>query len=144
MPIEQRTPTEAKEILDQDPNAVYLDVRSVPEFTAEHAEGAINIPLMHKSPVGMEPNPDFLQVSLANLPKDKTLVVGCLKGGRSLKACQILEQNGYSKLYNVLGGFGGNLDPITGENQTGWKDSGLPTSQDNGEGVSYESLKSKA
>lgn len=143
MSIEQVTPTQAKEILDQEKTSLYVDVRSIPEFIAEHPAEAINIPLMHKGPYGMAPNEDFLNVSLANLPKDKTLVVGCLKGGRSMKACQILEQNGYTKLYNVIGGFGGALDPMTGQTQTGWKDSGLPTSQDNGDGVSYESLKEK-
>ncbi|MBI2981414.1 MAG: rhodanese-like domain-containing protein, partial [Deltaproteobacteria bacterium] len=47
MPIQQTTPDKAKEILDKDSNAVYLDVRSVPEFAEGHAKGAINIPLIH-------------------------------------------------------------------------------------------------
>jgi len=62
-----------------------------------------------------------------------------------MKACQILAAAGYDQLYNVFGGFGGAVDPATGMmSQKGWKDSGLPTSQENGDGVSYESLKSKA
>ena len=86
----------------------------------------------------MEPNPDFAKVATAALPQDKTYVVGCKMGGRSQRACELLVQLGYEKLYNIDGGFGGN------EHQQGWKDLGLPVSTDNGEGVSYESLASSA
>ena len=145
MPITQTTPEKANEILDQDAEAIYVDVRSVPEFEAEHPIRAINLPILHKGPGGMEPNPDFLEVAQAVLPKDKKLLVGCLRGGRSQKACMILEANGFDLLYNVHGGFGGAMDPTTGEiTQKGWKELGLPTNTDNGEGVSYESLKAKS
>jgi len=146
MPIKQITPDQAHEILDQDPEALYVDVRSIPEFTAAHPIRALNIPLLHRSDGGnMQPNPDFQSVSGAVLPKDRKLLVGCLRGGRSQKACMILEQMGYEQLYNVHGGFGGAIDPTTGEiSQKGWQDLGLPTSRESGEGVSYESLKKKA
>jgi len=140
MPIPQITPQEAKAILEEDKNAVYLDVRSIPEFTQGHAVGAINIPLMHYNPAagGMVPNPEFPKVAEAVLPKGKKLVVGCKMGGRSQRACEILSRIGYTNLFNIDGGFGGN------EHQKGWQDCGLPVSTDNGEGVSYESLASKA
>jgi len=140
MSIPQITPDQAKAILDQDPDAVYVDVRSIPEFTQGHAAGAINIPLMHYNPAagGMAANPEFPKVAEAVLPKDKKLVVGCKMGGRSQRACEILSRIGYQNLHNIDGGFGGN------EHQKGWKDSGLPVSTDNGEGVSYESLAKKA
>ncbi len=146
MPIEDITPVEAKKILDDEPETIYLDVRSIPEFEQEHPEGAINIPILHKEASGsMAPNPDFLEVVQANIPEGKTLVVGCLRGGRSLNACHMLSEVGFEKLYNVKGGFGGALDPRTGQiTQAGWKDSGLPTSQDCSEGVSYESLRAKS
>ncbi len=135
MPITQITPDRAKAVLDQDPSAVYLDVRSIPEFTQGHAAGAINIPLMHYNPAtGMAPNPEFPKVAEAVLPKDKKLVVGCKMGGRSQKACEILARIGYQNVSNIDGGFGGN------EHQKGWKDLGLPVSTDNGEGVGYESF----
>lgn len=144
MAIQQISPEEAHETLDADPQALYLDVRSVPEFIAGHPAGAINIPLMHKGAFGMEPNADFLKVAEAVLPKDKVLLVGCLSGGRSQRACEILAQKGYPHLSNVYGGFGGGRNPETGEPQAGWKDLDLPVSQDNGPGVSYESLAAKA
>lgn len=140
MPIQQISPSEAKEILDQDPEGLYVDVRSIPEFLAGHPQGAINIPIMHKGNYGMEPNHDFLKVAKAILPKDKKLLVGCQAGGRSQKACDMLEAEGYGQLHNVYGGFGGGRNPETGEPQQGWKDLGLPVDTDNGEGVSYDSL----
>ena len=146
MSFTEVTPEEAFKILAEDPEAVYVDVRSIPEFAQEHPEGAINIPILHQGASGnMEPNPDFAEVASAVLPKEKKIVMGCLRGGRGMKACMILAGEGYDQLYNVLGGFGGAVDPVTGMvSQKGWKDSELPTSQENGEGVGYESLKSKA
>ncbi len=140
MPIDQITCEEAKRLLDEDPNAIYVDVRSIPEFTAGHPIRALNIPLLHRGPAGMTPNPEFDAVAAKVLPKDKTLLVGCMAGGRSQKACELLEARGYSKLFNVCGGYGGGRHPETGEPLQGWKDLGLPTSTDNGEGVGYESL----
>ncbi len=144
MSIQQINPSEAKDFLDQDPQAIYVDVRSIPEFTAGHPIRALNIPIMHKGQQGMEPNSDFIKVSQAALPKDRKLLVGCLAGGRSQKACEMLEQKGFTQLYNVYGGFGGGRNPETGEPQPGWKDLGLPVSDENGEGVSYTSLSAKA
>ncbi len=144
MTIQQISPEAAHDTLTANSEALYLDVRSVPEFTAGHPSGAINIPLMHKGAFGMEPNADFLKVVETVLPKDKMLLVGCLSGGRSQRACEMLEQKGYAKLSNVYGGFGGGRNPETGEPQAGWKDLDLPVSDDNGPGVSYESLAAKA
>ena len=83
MPIQQITPSDAQKILQEDPNSIYVDVRSIPEFTQGHPEGAINIPLLHSQAGQMLPNPDFATVAASNLSKDKTLLVGCQVGGRS-------------------------------------------------------------
>lgn len=140
MPIARITPNQAKEILDQDPEAIYVDVRSIPEFTQGHPIQAVNIPLMHYNPAqgGMVPNPDFPKVAQAALPRDKKLLVGCKAGPRAQKACEILSQQGFQNLFFVDGGFGGN------DHQKGWKDLGLPVNRENGEGVGYESLKAGA
>jgi len=136
MPIQQTTPDKANEILDKDPQAIYVDVRSIPEFIQGHPVRALNIPLMHLDTQTnqMTPNPHFPEVAQTVLPKDRTLLVGCKMGGRSQKACEILARIGYEKVFNVYGGFGGNPE------QKGWQALGLPVSQDNGDGVSYESL----
>ncbi|MBI2068131.1 MAG: rhodanese-like domain-containing protein [Deltaproteobacteria bacterium] len=138
MPIQQTTPDKAKEMLDKDPEAIYVDVRSIPEFTQGHPIRAVNIPLLHMTGGQMAPNAEFPKVASAVLPKDKRLLVGCKMGGRSQKACEILDRLGFTNLYNVHGGFGGAPD------QLGWNDLGLPVSTENGDGVSYESLSKKA
>lgn len=139
MPIEQISPDQAKKILDENPNALYVDVRSVKEFVQGHAAGAINIPLLdfNEEFGQMMPNSDFLKVFEANVPKDKVLVVGCQVGGRSQKACEHLAMNGYAILHNIVGGYGGLPQA------PGWKQLGLPVNQDHGDGISYESLKNK-
>lgn len=144
MPITQIDCEEAKRIMDEDPEAIYVDVRSIPEFTAGHPAGARNVPIMHKGPGGMSPNADFERVAVKVLPQDKTLLIGCLSGGRSQRACDVLAARGFTKLYNIFGGWGGGRNPETGEPAPGWSDLGFPVGTDNGEGVSYESLAKKA
>jgi hypothetical protein len=43
----------------------------------------------------------------------------------------------------LLGGFGGMRDQMGNVSAPGWASSGLPVSNDNGDGVSYDSLKLK-
>lgn len=139
------TPQEAAETLSQQPGSVYLDVRSQREFAAGHPAGAINIPVAEPGPMGqMVFNQDFLAVVEKVLPKDATLLVGCLSGKRSEAACQILETGGYQDVANVAGGFGGVKDPMGRVFQPGWSQLGLPVSDDAGDGVSYASLRAKA
>lgn len=139
MPIAQITPDQAKKILEESKEAVYLDVRSTPEFANGHAEGAINIPLMNYQQASgmMTPNPNFQRVVESILPKGKKLVVGCQMGGRSQRACELMQQLGYTDLANIQGGFGGSPD------QPGWSQLGFPVSKDAGPGVGYESLLAK-
>ena len=143
MPIQHLTPEEAKALLEQDPEAVYVDVRSVQEFAAGHPEAAKNIPLLNRGPFGMEPNGEFLVVVKKVFKPGQKLLIGCQVGGRSLKASMMLDQNGFTQVFNVVGGFGGGQHPETGDMVAGWKAAGLPVNQENGEGVSYESLKAR-
>ena len=43
----------------------------------------------------------------------------------------------------MVGGFGGMRDPMGTVIAPGWVASGLPVSNDNGDGVSYQSLSAK-
>ncbi len=132
---------EAYETLQQDSQSVYIDVRTVEEFTAGHPEGAINIPIAFFDPAeGMVLNPDFVQVVGAHFAKDRRLLLGCKAGPRSSNAADVLEQQGYQDVASVCGGFGGLRDPYGQVLAEGWADLGLPVSQDNGQGTSYESL----
>ncbi|MGH7864656.1 MAG: rhodanese-like domain-containing protein [Candidatus Binataceae bacterium] len=144
MAIKQLTPPEAHAALSSSPDAVYLDVRTEPEFAQGHPTGAINIPVVFfKSPGQMEPNNDFAAVAAKVLSKSKKLIVGCMSGMRSQRACEILESAGYTDLINVRGGFGGQRDQSGNVVVDGWRDSGLPVSTDLGD-ASYQSLRKKA
>lgn len=143
MAIKQVEPPEAEQILHGNPDAIYLDVRTEEEFAQGHPAGAINIPVMFMVPGRPQPNTDFLAVAEKVLPKGRRLVVGCLAGGRSQRACEVLEEAGYTDLTNVRGGFGGQRDASGQIVVKGWRDAGLPVSQELDE-VSYAALRVKA
>jgi rhodanese-related sulfurtransferase len=138
-------PKEAYDKMQKDPEYIYLDVRSIPEYEQGHATGAINIPIMHFQPgMGMMPNEDFVKVAEANLPKNAKLVVGCKMGGRSARACEILMQMGYTDVTNIRGGFGGAMDQSGRIVEPGWSMLDLPVSTGSGEEAGYEKLCAKA
>jgi rhodanese-related sulfurtransferase len=146
MEIKKISPPEARDLMTGPEAYAYIDVRSIPEFTAGHPEGAVNIPLLHldEAQGGMVPNPDFLKVAEANFPKEARLAIGCQVGMRSQKAAEILAEAGYQSVCNVWGGFGGLRDNTGQLVAQGWQELGLPVSMENSEGVSYESLASRA
>ena len=138
------SPQEAFDALQQDAQAVYIDVRTVEEFVAGHPEGAVNIPIaLHDPAQGMVYNSDFVEVVESHFGKDRKLLLGCKAGPRSNSAANLLEQQGYQDVASVRGGFGGMRDPYGQVVVEGWEGLGLPVSQDNGEGTSYESLAAK-
>jgi rhodanese-related sulfurtransferase len=144
MPIQQLEPPQAYEVLSNNPDALYVDVRTAAEFESGHPAGAINIPVVFiKGPGEMEPNAEFLAVAEKTLATDRKLVVGCMAGGRSQRACEILEQAGYSDLTNVRGGFGGARDAPGAVIVPSWRDAGLPVSTETGDS-SYAALRRKA
>jgi rhodanese-related sulfurtransferase len=144
MAIKQAEPPQAHEILKGNPAAIYLDVRTEGEFAQGHATGAINIPAFFmKAPGQMEPNPEFGAIAGKVLPKDKKLVVGCMAGGRSQRACEMLEEIGYTDLTNIRGGFGGARDASGAIVVAGWRDAGLPVTNELGD-ASYQALRRKA
>ena len=144
MPINQAEPPQAHEILKSNPDAIYLDVRTEPEFAQGHPDGAINVPVVFiKGPGQMELNGEFVDVVAKTLPREKKLVVGCLAGGRSQRACELLEAAGYADLTNMRGGFGGARDASGQVVVAGWREAGLPVSTEVGDN-SYQALRRKA
>jgi glyoxylase-like metal-dependent hydrolase (beta-lactamase superfamily II)/rhodanese-related sulfurtransferase len=73
--------------------ALVIDVRKEGEFSAEHLEGAVNIPL------------DYLNEHLAEVPKEGKVYVHCAGGYRSMIAVSILRARGWNNLVDVDGGF---------------------------------------
>jgi rhodanese-related sulfurtransferase len=143
MPIKQVDPLEAADLLKNHREAVYLDVRTEDEFAAGYPAGALNVPFMFLIPGNPQQNPDFLTVVGKLLQKDQKIIVGCRSGARSQRACEELEQAGYTDLTNVRGGYGGARDASGNIAVKGWEDSHLPISHDLSEN-SYQALRSKA
>ena len=145
MAIKEITPQLAHETLSADKSVVYIDVRTAQEFANGHPAGAVNIPVAFADPArGMVLNPDFVSVVEKNFAKDKKIIVGCQAGPRSTRAAGMLLEAGYQDISNLLGGFGGMRDQQGSVIAPGWSASGLPVSNDNGAGISYESLAAKA
>ncbi len=74
-------------------NAFFLDVRTDEEFELGAIEGAVNIP--HTE----------LRNRLAEVPKDRPIVVNCAIGLRGYLAQRVLFQNGYTNVVNLTGGY---------------------------------------
>ncbi|WP_148867322.1 FAD-dependent oxidoreductase [Thermosediminibacter litoriperuensis] len=70
-----------------------VDVRTRLEHELGHIEGSINIPV------------DELRSRLAELPKDRDIVIYCQVGLRGYIACRILTQHGYTRVRNLSGGW---------------------------------------
>jgi len=144
MAIKEINPQEAYDLLRTGKGCVYIDVRTVGEFSSGHPEGAVNIPIAVPDPArGMALNENFTHVVQAHYPKEMTILVGCQAGPRSNTAAGLLQEAGYQNVSSVRGGFGGMHDPSGQVIAQGWSSLGLPVSQENGENVSYESLAAK-
>jgi rhodanese-related sulfurtransferase len=68
-----------------------LDVRTPQEYAEGHVPGAVNVPQ------------DQLASRLAEVPKDKDVVIYCRSGRRSALAADVLAANGYSRLSHLEG-----------------------------------------
>jgi rhodanese-related sulfurtransferase len=145
MSVQNVTAEEAKEILNSDSKAVYIDVRTENEFMSGHVPNAVNIPVVLPDPATrqMKPNPEFVRVVSAHFPKNKRIIVGCQMGGRSQLAAQILGQEGFEAVSNMQGGFGGAKDAMGRTVALGWSQLGFPVEMEVPAGTSYAELKNK-
>jgi rhodanese-related sulfurtransferase len=143
MSVENIGPEKAKDILDSDSNAIYIDVRTEQEFNNGHVPKSINIPVVWPDPatLRMQPNPDFVQVVSAHFGKDKRIIVGCQAGGRSQFAAGLLAQEGFQNVCNMQGGFGGARDQMGHVVAPGWLQLGFPVETEVPAGSTYASLK---
>lgn len=86
---------QAQKLIKDKENLLILDVRRPNEFKESKIINAINIPV------------DELEWELDEIQeyKDKPILVYCKVGVRSSVACSILEEEGFSNLYNLRGGI---------------------------------------
>ena len=144
MEIKRITPEQAKELLDSNTGYIYLDVRTVPEFEAGHVPGAKNVPVVEPDPFGrMQLNPRFVEIVEVNVGKDVKCITGCQKGGRSMKAAELLLQSGFANILDMRGGFGGETDEMGQLTFPGWAPRGLPTTRESATEDRYENLAKK-
>jgi rhodanese-related sulfurtransferase len=90
------TQQEWQEALQQDENAVILDVRTEEETDEGIIPNAIVIDIYQ---------PQEFMSKVGALDKTKTFYVYCRSGGRSAQACAIMNQLGIENTHNLLGGF---------------------------------------
>ena len=82
--------------LQNDADAVILDVRTEDEWNEGIIPGAINIDIYKGQGFIYE---------VDQLDKTKNYYVYCKAGGRSAQACAIMGQLGFENTYNLNGGF---------------------------------------
>ncbi|MFQ3326134.1 MAG: rhodanese-related sulfurtransferase [Salibacteraceae bacterium] len=92
-----------KQLIAEQPGVI-LDVRTADEVGEGFIKGAQNIDITQ---------PDFLK-KIKSLDKNDPVYVYCKKGGRSANASEKLAKAGFTKVYNMMGGF------------DSWKDAGYP------------------
>jgi len=82
--------------LENDGNAVILDVRTEDECNEGMIPGAINIDIYKGQ--------GFINL-IEELDKSKNYYVYCRSGARSGQACSIMNQLGFENTHNLLGGI---------------------------------------
>ena len=122
-------PKQAYEFLRTHPDAVFIDCRSEMEFLfVGHPTGAIHV-AWNDGP-NWDINPDFVAHVKKATSVNRPVVLICRSGNRSLDAGHALEAAGFTKVYNVLHGFEGDLDEHHHRNsKNGWRVDGLPWEQ---------------
>lgn len=89
-------------LLRERTDVLLIDVREQAEYNEGHIPG---ITLM---PMGEIPN------RLAEIPKDKTVVVTCRSGNRSSQVASFLQEQGFTNIHDMQGGL------------VAWQQAGLP------------------
>jgi glyoxylase-like metal-dependent hydrolase (beta-lactamase superfamily II)/rhodanese-related sulfurtransferase len=91
---ERITASSAAEQLAASPTPLMVDVRTTPEWSVAHVDGAVNLPLSQ------------LSERVAELPPDRPLIVYCASGYRSAIATSLLSREGVPQVANMVGGLG--------------------------------------
>ena len=94
-----------------------LDVRSPEEYAGGHVPGAVNIPY------------DQIASRLAEVPKDKDVVLYCKSGRRAGIAAEVLANQGYTRLQHLEGDI------------VAWMEKGRPVETPSNPAACVEALK---
>ncbi len=122
-------PAEAYALLQAQPGARLIDVRTKPELEfVGRVPGATEIEW--NSWPGSKPNTAFITEMQAAVPDGNPVLFLCRSGVRSHNAATAATAAGYTQCFNVLQGFQGDKDTQNHRNGVGgWVHSGLPWTQ---------------
>ncbi len=127
------SPTAAYHALQHDSAAILVDVRTPAELS--HV-GLPNLDSIGKGVALIQWHPEITQDQLVNAlasvgaEPDTPVYFLCRSGARSLNAAVLATHGGYTKAYNISGGFEGPLDHQGHRGAVaGWKTEGLPWRQ---------------
>jgi rhodanese-related sulfurtransferase len=95
--IETISPAEAKDLFDNDPGLVIIDVRTAGEYSGGHIAGAVNVDWQSSSPTFEE--------LIDAYAKDGTYLIYCGSGGRSGQALQVMKGLDFLEVYDIEGGL---------------------------------------
>ncbi len=132
------SPQEAWDLLQSDPRAVLLDIRSTMEFLfVGHPKGAVHLAWIDEP--DWEVNPHFVtearKLMLGGKISDREggsapIILICRSGKRSKEAGKALIEAGFSDVYDVNEGFEGDLDEHHQRGTLGgWRYHKLPWTQ---------------
>ena len=130
--MEHLTPKETAQFLHDNAKALFIDCRSEMEFLfVGHPAGALHVS-WNDGP-DWDVNPHFCgQVKrLAGTNHAmRPIVLICRSGNRSQEAGEALERAGFTRVYNIVHGFEGELNDHHRRNSlSGWRFEGLPWEQ---------------
>ena len=124
-------PKAAWALLQQDPKALFVDVRmEIESLYVGRPPGVHHIawyeyPDLVANPVGFAQ-----QMERETQDKTRTVVLICRSGKRSVDAALALEAAGFGSVVNVVHGFEGDLDEnFRRSTLNGWRFDGLPWEQ---------------
>ncbi|HEX6517309.1 MAG TPA: rhodanese-like domain-containing protein [Nocardioidaceae bacterium] len=129
------SPAEAWALLQEDPAALLVDVRTEAEWTFVGVPdlSALGKKVLAVSWVGWpggQRNESFLEeLRAAGGDQASALVFLCRSGHRSAAAAEAATEAGLAPSYNVAQGFEGDLDEHGRRGHAGWRASGLPWRQ---------------
>lgn len=132
------TPAEAWQIVQDNPRALLIDVRSSMEFLfVGHPVGAVHIPWIDEPDweINKHFSIEIRKLILGGIHENETIssapiILVCRSGKRSLEAGRKLVEDGMTEIYNIDEGFEGELDENHQRSTVGgWRFRGLPWEQ---------------
>lgn len=128
------TPQESWKLLNDNVDAVLVDVRTDAEWTWV---GVPDLSSLGRDVVSVQwmtaagRNQNFVAdlIAAGVTPGERPVIFLCRSGNRSIPAAQAATAAGIAPAYNMLEGFEGQLDANGHRGVTGWRDEGLPWKQ---------------